>query len=436
MGQCAGKNVELKPASTMKPKNRRERRSLRKSQKKSKNYLQSNNGTNVVQQQNEERAPLSPRVSNLRSSTNNKRLSKSSEHSKWEDMAQQSSTLDSNLPAAHPAAYPAAYSAPHNTEDAIHNATSSQPAHTDHSNVHPMDDTDRSLSHDVPTSPERRVTPTSPLRRMFASPKMMGGPRVLFKSPLGPNAKQLAFRREKNNSTSTLFIKDTINSPDVDEIIRCMAVALLYHIKNGLKSDMRLDTIFNEQLHPLTREPLDLVNLPDINTIYRFINMIFRVQRLPPECAILCIAYIEKVLVSGRIVLHPTNWRRLVFSSIMMATKVWEDESVWNVDFLDVFPLLTILDLNKMENRFLEYLQFNVITTGSEYAKYYFELRALSQGERFTLEPLNRESQAKLEERSQRTNAKVSCAAVREAIPKRCRSVDNYDPKSPPVTLH
>jgi len=428
MGQCAGKHVDLKPTSSMKPKNRRERRSLRKAQKKMNRSSQVNHlSPSSTRQHSEEKSPLSPSRSHVskQSSANlsNKNISKSSESSKWENVAPQQCAADNSLPAA--------YSA-HNTDDVNHNATS---YHTDRGNVQQLDESDHTPSHDVLTSPsERRATPTSPLRRMFASPKSIGGPRVLFKSPLGP--KQLAFRREKNNSTSTLLIRDTINSPDTDEIIRCMAVALLYHIKNGLKTDIRLDTIFNEQLHPLTREPTDSEELPDINTIYRFINMIFRVQRLPPECAILCIAYLEKVLLTGRIALHPSNWRRLVFSSIMMATKVWEDESVWNVDFLDVFPLLTILDLNKMENRFLEYLQFNVITTGSEYAKYYFELRALSQGERFTLEPLNREAQAKLEERSQKTNAKVTCSAAREVIPKRCRSVDKYDPKSLPVTLH
>jgi len=298
-------------------------------------------------------------------------------------------------------------------------------------------DTDRSTASEpeiIIISPSRGRAATSPgMKRMFNSPKSIGGPRVLFKSPLGPTSKQLAFRREKNNSTSTLFIKDTINSPDVDEIIRCMSVALLYHIKNGLKAEGPLEPVFSDAIRPLTKDALDLVNLPDVNTIYRFINMIFRVQRLPPECAILCIAYLEKVLLSGRVVLHPSNWRRLTFSSLTLATKVWEDESVWNVDFLDVFPLMTIVDLNNMENRFLEFLQFNVITTGSEYAKYYFELRALSQLDRFPLEPLNRESQAKLEEQSQRTNQKVSHA---RAIPKRCRSVDNYDPKSPPVYVN
>lgn len=330
-------------------------------------------------------------------------------------------------------------------------------------------------------SPKMR-SPLSPLSRkglnaMFASPK---GPRVLFKSPVN---KHLAFRREKNNSTSTLFIKDTLNSPNVDEILRCMSVALLYHIKNGMKApEDKLARVFSERYHPLTKEYVDYISLPDVSTIYRFIKLIFRTQKLPPECAILCLAYIERILGSQKIVLHPENWRRIVFGSIIIATKVWEDESVWNVDFLDLFPLLTLNDLNNTENKFLELLQFNVLIHASEYAKYYFELRALSQLDSFPLEPLNKDLQFRLElrsnsyksftppslikdkeqqqQQSEQYEEVLQAAAVSSAShaisdglmnhvagsstiralrgdlnPKRCRSVDFFDPKSPPIVL-
>jgi len=330
--------------------------------------------------------------------------------------------------------------------------------------IHSSNDSSSLL--DTPKSPKKALSPLkSPLVRrgmnIFNSPKSQRGPKVLFKSPLN---KHLAFRREKNNSTSTLFIKDTLNSPNVDEILRCMSVALLYHIKNGLNApEEKLARVFSERYHPLTKEFVDCINLPDVSTIYRFIKLIFKVQKLPPECAILCLAYIERILGGGRIVLHPENWRRIVFGSIIIATKVWEDESVWNVDFLDLFPLLTLNDLNNTENKFLELLQFNVLIHGSEYAKYYFELRALSQLDSFPLEPLNKELQHKLELRSnsyksfvppsvQKDNqvaASVSSMSVAQEEPTavaggplarlqkpvRCRSMDFFDPKSPPIVI-
>jgi len=275
----------------------------------------------------------------------------------------------------------------------------------------------------------------SHMSRMFNSPKL--APRVLFKQPL-PKHLSSTLRREKNNSTSSLYITDTIQSPNVDEVIKCLAGALLYHIREGMNTgEEKIDTVFSEKYHPLTRELLDLVSLPDLTTIYRYVKMIFQVQKLPAECAILCLAYIERILSTNRIILHPENWRRIVFGSILIATKVWEDESVWNVDFLDIFPLLTLIDLNNLENRFMELLQFNVLIVGSEYAKYYFELRALSQHESFPIQLLNKEKQSKLEERAHKTNEQMSKHATpfKGVAPKRARSVDFFNPKSPPAVL-
>jgi len=287
-----------------------------------------------------------------------------------------------------------------------------------------------------PCSPRNEKRSRSPLKRMFTSPKL--APRVLFKSTHFPNKHLSSIRREKNNSTSSMYIRDTINAPNVDEVIKCMSIALQYHIKNGMARPEYIDSVFSEKHHPLTRELLDLVNLPEIHTIYRYINMIFQVQRLHTECAILCLAYIERILSSNPVVLHPENWRRIVFGSILIATKVWEDESVWNVDFLDLFPLLTLVDLNNLENRFMELLKFNVLIVGSEYAKYYFELRALSQQESFPLQPLNKETQLRLEERSQKTNAqmvRMSHSNLRGVAPKRAKSVDCFELKSPPAVI-
>lgn len=78
---------------------------------------------------------------------------------------------------------------------------------------------------------------------------------------------------------------------------------------------------------------------------------------------------------------------------------MWEDQAVWNVDFLNVFPNLTVDDLNQLERHYLNSLQFNVSLKASVYAKYYFELRALSErdSQHFPLKPLDKEGQKRLE---------------------------------------
>lgn len=55
--------------------------------------------------------------------------------------------------------------------------------------------------------------------------------------------------------------------------------------------------------------------------------------------------------------------------------------------------------LNKLEKKFLELIQYNVTVKSSLYAKYYFELRALFKDneKEFPLVPIDRQEELKLE---------------------------------------
>ena len=78
---------------------------------------------------------------------------------------------------------------------------------------------------------------------------------------------------------------------------------------------------------------------------------------------------------------------------------MWFEEAVWNSDFVELFPNLTVRDLNILERNTLDLLQYNVAVNSSQYAKYYFELRSLSDlsTKQFTLEPIDSDTALKLE---------------------------------------
>jgi hypothetical protein len=275
-----------------------------------------------------------------------------------------------------------------------------------------------------------------PPSRTHAAPTL-GQERELHQSAPTPARQPLmrngdSFYRNKSFSLAAIYDPPaaSLSSPDNEEVVRCIAVALRYHIKrghghDGHSSGERSDStpplspsghnssldIFDERLHPVSqtvRRDSYWQKTPPLEDVYKYVSTIFNAEKLAPECAILSLAYTERLLETGKVVLHAINWRRIILSCIILASKVWEDQAVWNVDFVNVFSKLTVADLNRMEKIVLSLLQYNVSLHASLYAKYYFELRDLSDLDDrvFPLQPLDPRSataaQARLEGQQRR----------------------------------
>lgn len=228
---------------------------------------------------------------------------------------------------------------------------------------------------------------------------------------------------KKYSSCSTIFIDDsTVSQPNLRSTIKCVTLAIYYHIKNR-DSDRSLD-IFDEKSHPLTREevPDDYYKHdPDHKHIYRFVRTLFSAAQLTAECAIVTLVYLERLLTYAEIDICPSNWKRIVLGAILLASKVWDDQAVWNVDYCQILKDITVEDMNEMERHFLELLQFNINVPASVYAKYYFDLRSLADDNNlsFLLEPLSKERAQKLEAISRLCEDKykdLSKAAMRRSF--------------------
>ncbi|XP_070711697.1 cyclin-Y-like protein 1 [Pempheris klunzingeri] len=228
---------------------------------------------------------------------------------------------------------------------------------------------------------------------------------------------------KKYSSCSTIFIDDsTVSQPNLKSTIKCVALAIYYHIKNR-DSNRSLD-IFDEKKHPLSREkvPDDYSVIdPEHKLIYRFIRTLFSSAQLTAECAIVTLVYLERLLTYAEMDICPCNWKRIVLGAILLASKVWDDQAVWNVDYCQILKDITVEDMNEMERHFLELLQFNINVPASVYAKYYFDLRSLADDNNlsFPLEPLSNKRAQKLEAISRLCEDKyrdLSKAAMRRSV--------------------
>ncbi|XP_040026724.2 cyclin-Y isoform X1 [Gasterosteus aculeatus] len=235
--------------------------------------------------------------------------------------------------------------------------------------------------------------------------------------------------RRKYSSCSTIFLdENTVSQPDLKNTIKCVALAVYYHIKNREAEGGMVQEIFDEKLHPLTKSevPADYdQRRPEQKQIYRFVRTLFSSAQLTAECAIVTLIYLERLLSYAEIAIGPGNWKRMVLGAILLASKVWDDQAVWNVDYCQILKDIAVADMNELERQFLELLQFNINVPSSVYAKYYFDLRSLSESNdlSFPLEPLSRDKAQKLEAISRLCDDKYKEA--RRAARKRSASTDD-----------
>ncbi len=97
----------------------------------------------------------------------------------------------------------------------------------------------------------------------------------------------------------------------------------------------------------------------------------------------------------------------------MVSQKVWDDKYLSNADFSYIYPFFDTQQLNTLEMKFLEMIQYNVYVKDSLYTKYYLELKSLVPEETplkpmdiFTMKKL--ESQSKCFEEELKKNSKTS----------------------------
>lgn len=239
---------------------------------------------------------------------------------------------------------------------------------------------------------------------------------------------------KKSSSCSTIYLDDsTVSQPNLKNTVKCVSLAIYYHIKNR-QSERRID-IFDERMHPLTREGVpddyDRHN-PEHRQIYKFVRTLFNAAQLTAECAIITLVYLERLLTYAELDIASCNWKRIVLGAILLASKVWDDQAVWNVDYCQILKDITVEDMNELERQFLELLQFNINVPSSVYAKYYFDLRSLAEANdlSFPTEPLSKERAQKLEAMSRVMQDKVTAEALKNGM-KKWSSLDNIKDSAP-----
>ncbi|KEP60952.1 UNVERIFIED_CONTAM: cyclin, N-terminal domain-containing protein [Hammondia hammondi] len=144
---------------------------------------------------------------------------------------------------------------------------------------------------------------------------------------------------------------------------------------------------------------------PTVEEIRDFIGVLYEAAEYSPECNVLALLFINRLIAFSGMPLRASNWRPLVFIALIVAQKVWDDQVLTNASFAYLYPFFTVEEVNKMEAAFLSLLHFEVVVKPSTYAKYYFELRSMLQdptSQEPALPPISASVKQQLEAKSAR----------------------------------
>lgn len=63
------------------------------------------------------------------------------------------------------------------------------------------------------------------------------------------------------------------------------------------------------------------MEIPTVDTVERYIKAIFKVGQLAPESLVMAVVYLMRVMGPDKLTLYPFNWRRVLLSCLIMASK-------------------------------------------------------------------------------------------------------------------
>ncbi|KNE59993.1 hypothetical protein AMAG_05436 [Allomyces macrogynus ATCC 38327] len=182
----------------------------------------------------------------------------------------------------------------------------------------------------------------------------------------------------KFNSCSTLNLAaGTPSRSELAATVRMVASAIYDMIQEAHRArQFRSHRLFHEDVYPLSKATV--MSHPSVppafETINFFLLTLFEAAQLGSDICVITLIYLERILHNTRINIYSANWARLTLGALLLASKVWDDQAVWNIDFCTVFPDAKVKDLNDMERFFIEGVHFNVTVKTSAYLRYYFAL--------------------------------------------------------------
>ncbi len=126
---------------------------------------------------------------------------------------------------------------------------------------------------------------------------------------------------------------------------------------------------------------------PNAIEIWSFTARLHRVCSWSPECLIIAVVLLVRYLkYTPAVTLHSRNWRRLVFTAMVVAQKVGDDRALKNSEFPKAWAcickhnaeLVSTKTINAMEASFVTAMHFDLFVSSKAYISTFIEICALA----------------------------------------------------------
>ena len=175
-------------------------------------------------------------------------------------------------------------------------------------------------------------------------------------------------KNEKENNVEEDYIYETDYILDIASIDE-----LTYYL---IKRAEIFDEDFNYIFMKITERRY--IPTPEPQTIFDFMADIIILTKMEKEVVVLSLIYIERLIYNTGLLLTSRNWRRILLTSMIIASKIWDDNSFENGHFSQVFANLGINEINTLERIFLELINYKVYVKQSEYFKYLMLIKEIA----------------------------------------------------------
>ena len=176
----------------------------------------------------------------------------------------------------------------------------------------------------------------------------------------------------QNNLTNKELIESGSMESDYIIDINTMDKFKTYLLKQAEVFD---DDFIYSAMHIPTRK---YVPPPDPQVIFEFCANIMILTKMEKEVIIITLLYLERFIFNTGLLLTSRNWRRIIFTTMAIASKIWDDDSFENNHFAQVFKHLSIGEINLLERTFLDMINYKVYVKCSEYFKYFFIIKSIA----------------------------------------------------------